>query len=150
MCLLFEWNNVNSVNNDVLSLACFWRRGFNISSAHLKQFLTCAAYETILQCGFKKKVLALFLFARQCNRLMLRCWHYFTCEGWMRGSILSTVCLESSKTAECLHNGFFFYRGFLQAVQQVMVLALKGRVGDLHHQGLSGLLGGLWTDKAEA
>lgn len=39
-----------------------------------------------------------------------------------------------------------FYRGLLQAVQQVMVLALKRRVGGLPHQGLSCLLGSLRTE----
>ena len=42
-----------------------------------------------------------------------------------------------------------FYRGFLQAVQQVMVLDLKGRATGLGHQGFSCLLGGLGTHKGE-
>lgn len=40
-----------------------------------------------------------------------------------------------------------FYRGLLQAMQQVMVLALKRWAGALPHQGLSCLLGGLGTHK---
>lgn len=42
-----------------------------------------------------------------------------------------------------------FYRGFLQAVQQVMVLALKRWGGRFYHQGLSCFLRGLERHKVK-
>lgn len=42
-----------------------------------------------------------------------------------------------------------FYRGLLQAVQQVMMLALKRRGGSFPYQGLACLLGGLGTQKVK-
>lgn len=97
-----------------------------------------------------------------------RCWWYSAaCSSdaiWHKSSYFFLQCAIFAPSKTCNRdsknerrgvswwtrpNKGFFYRGFLQAVQQVMVLALEGRVGGLPHQGLSCLLGSLRTDRVK-